>query len=79
MADSGSRLKQLRWTAVGTRCFHHATRLYMQEFVLTWPKSGGQSASIVRLRTKGHGVCFVCDVRIVLSDYPNVLESEEEQ
>jgi hypothetical protein len=34
--------------------------LYPQKLTLTSPTTGGHSVGIVRMRTKGHGVCFVC-------------------
>jgi hypothetical protein len=37
----------------------HATPLYPQNLELISPISGGRSVGKVRLRTKGHGVCFV--------------------
>jgi hypothetical protein len=45
---------------VGTRCADHATPIYPQKLALTSPTSGGRSVDIVRLRKKGHGVCFAC-------------------
>jgi hypothetical protein len=47
---------------VGIRHADHATSLYTQKLALTSKTSGGRVDCIVRLYTKGHGVCFVITV-----------------
>jgi hypothetical protein len=51
--------------SVATVCADHVTPLYPQKLSPTSPKSGGCSVSIVRLRTKGHGVRFVLEMLFV--------------
>jgi hypothetical protein len=45
-------------TTVRIHCADQATPFYPQKLALTSPTSGGRSVVVVRLRTKGHGVCL---------------------
>jgi hypothetical protein len=49
--------RKLRLPAMGTRRADHATLLNPQNLALTSPSRGGRKVGIVRLRTRGHGVC----------------------
>jgi hypothetical protein len=49
-------VKKTELTTGGIRCADHATPSIGKKLALTSPTSGGRSAGIVRLRTKGHGV-----------------------
>jgi hypothetical protein len=49
-------VKKAELTTRGIRCADHATPSTRQKLALTSPTSGGRSAGIVRLRTKGHKV-----------------------
>ena len=50
--SSGSRSREQRLTAVGTRYADQVTPLYPQKLALTSPTDGGRSVGIVRSRTK---------------------------
>jgi hypothetical protein len=58
MFESYIRSRKPRLRAVGIRCADHATPSIRKKLALTSPTSGGRSVSIVRLRTKSHGVFF---------------------
>jgi hypothetical protein len=45
---------------VGIRRADHATPFYPLKLAQNFANKGGRLVGIVRLRTKGHGVCFVC-------------------
>jgi len=50
--SSGSRSRNQRLTAVGTRYADHVTPLYPPKLAITSPTGGGRSVGIVRVRTK---------------------------
>jgi hypothetical protein len=54
-------VKKPELTAWGKRCADHETPSIRKELALTSQTSGGRSVGIVRLRTKGHGVCFILE------------------
>jgi hypothetical protein len=51
---------KLRLTAVGTRCAHKATPLYLQKFAQNSLKIDDRSVGIFRLPNKIHRICFLC-------------------
>jgi hypothetical protein len=58
---------------VGIRRADHATLLNSQKLALNFANKWRRSVGIVRLRTKGHGVCFVCALTLICASTSRLL------